>query len=709
MAEKRVYRAEAVIPYPWQIRYRTGLNPEKTAISSRREFLGYFSYNDAIKVVAENINDRYYEKPKPPGNDAGGGTIEFHFISDVRIPSGTRRNIIHHSLVKSHLSIQQAAELNIEFANLEGGVVPTYSSNLTFLGFYAREYATRRWGKARKSDRVQGKFVVKNRVKDDIRYDLLSSQVLAPNHEALGEKRLQTLALALRPLVLEKLGSGLGSASDLTDFLHLIVGLNGTVYSVSTKSGSFVGHFKESRVLELWGDYTPDDDRKVILLGKDLPDEERAQHLREEFDTERLNDGKHALEIVDALAQLGDDVDDTIVRTYSDSLPSDSKASVQTIPRNSDWRSLFRRVRACIDAVEHDPVAGGKVLGKIRSEFGDGNHGAFISATRRAFASTDREICILNGMELGPEQVLTLALVGHREATALLTEALLIEAEGGIAERNSRKATRERYERNKSVEDLPEWAKPERAFLLEWSEKTMEKEPVGLIDDIAHFIAKRIKKGGVNVLVFDAELYSEVTGADIVGKGTGGIEEFPFPMTIVRMTDTPGVYGIAVFLRQEFRKAAVTEFGKDGKYSDGYEVAYILSNGGITLEPSTRTASVGEKLTTYLDCDNAMIEVVYVDGGTSGRRNNPRPKAVRPEYVRGADFIVGTQVVTERERQSRGAKKIIKRAHFRRGFYKRQRVGPRDAWHYETRWIKPTFVHGSESIVTERRVKRLLL
>jgi hypothetical protein len=50
-----------------------------------------------------------------------------------------------------------------------------------------------------------------------------------------------------------------------------------------------------------------------------------------------------------------------------------------------------------------------------------------------------------------------------------------------------------------------------------------------------------------------------------------------------------------------------------------------------------------------------------------------------------------------------------KSSHARRGHWRRQRIGPRDAWHYEYRWIHPTIVGGHLPPDTPGRVYRLSL
>ena len=120
---------------------------------------------------------------------------------------------------------------------------------------------------------------------------------------------------------------------------------------------------------------------------------------------------------------------------------------------------------------------------------------------------------------------------------------------------------------------------------------------------------------------------------------------------------------------------------------------------------------IAERLVSYIDCDNANIETVYIDGGESeGRQVRASQDQLPITEVRdGVDYTTGAQVVIERDYNRPSGLEQFRRAHFRRGHYARRRIGARDNWHYEKRWIKPTFVHGSGQTVTKHRVFRIVL
>ena len=168
------------------------------------------------------------------------------------------------------------------------------------------------------------------------------------------------------------------------------------------------------------------------------------------------------------------------------------------------------------------------------------------------------------------------------------------------------------------------------------------------------------------------------------------------------------ILGVAVYERS---RSPFDTLGGDG--GGRYGVAYLLKDGGVTPDPGPAVLDVADRLITYLDCESVQFDTVFIDGGIRTRTNSPSVATDGNDvtYVKGADLTTGTRIVVEREKCKRSSVKLVgtKRSHFRRGFFRRQRIGSRDDWHYEMRWIKPTFVHGGQAIITERKVKRVVL
>lgn len=114
--------------------------------------------------------------------------------------------------------------------------------------------------------------------------------------------------------------------------------------------------------------------------------------------------------------------------------------------------------------------------------------------------------------------------------------------------------------------------------------------------------------------MFDEELYYEVGNADGLGPASGEIISFPFPLAIVRTPGAPGIHGVAVFRWDELRRVAKTTAGRTIAAEGEFGKCFILDDGGIALEADDSTQRLADKLLTYLDCDNAMLETVFVDG-----------------------------------------------------------------------------------------------
>lgn len=91
--------------------------------------------------------------------------------------------------------------------------------------------------------------------------------------------------------------------------------------------------------------------------------------------------------------------------------------------------------------------------------------------------------------------------------------------------------------------------------------------------------------------------------------------------------------------------------------------------------------NLANKLIAYLECDNANVETVYMDGArVPDGRNAPGDVTAREkDYRVGPDFTTGIRVVVEKEQHVRQEPRQVRQPHFRRGHFSRYRFGPRTA------------------------------
>ena len=376
-----------------------------------------------------------------------------------------------------------------------------------------------------------------------------------------------------------------------------------------------------------------------------------------------------------------------------------------------NWRRIFHTAKDHYENAGIDFRTSANALGLIRGQFGNRSTEKMEAIVKARLTRYNKNAGANIDGEINARSLVRRACDGEQDAMIKLADILVSNAA------RKQKATQAQDTVGNIVEDeaseIPLWAAPEKALILKWSDAARNlsiKTPEG---KVAHFIRSQIGRGELNVLLFDGELYNEVIEADLSGGAGFEIESFPFHMTLVRLLTYEGILGIAVFRWEDFTKSAAFVDDSIKARHGHYGMAYLLDEGGVSLDPDEDLRCAAEKLVTYLDCDNAHIETVYVDGGVSQMRKTAHNQQLptEAEYVRGADMVTGTQVIVERERTARGPSEslVVRRAHFRRGYYARRRIGTREDWHYERRWIKPTFVHGSSSIVTERQVRRLVL
>lgn len=254
--------------------------------------------------------------------------------------------------------------------------------------------------------------------------------------------------------------------------------------------------------------------------------------------------------------------------------------------------------------------------------------------------------------------------------------------------------------------NLPKWAKEQRSFVERWADEVLSDEKAS---GVALALARSITKRKMCILSFDGFLYREVSGADLFGESTGTIESFPFLMSIITLHGFSDVYGVAVFDKATL--SSIDPSWKSPKDNGHYGIAYISTKAGLVSNPSSAARLVAERLITYLDCDTAIVETVYIDTKPSGRatQSSASEPTVEMSIIHGSDVVTGTRIV--RLQKETSSERLVggRKAHFRRGYYRRQRIGSRDDWHYEKRWVKPTFVHGSNPAIVERKVTRIVL
>ncbi len=378
-----------------------------------------------------------------------------------------------------------------------------------------------------------------------------------------------------------------------------------------------------------------------------------------------------------------------------------------------DWRRVFRAAQAHYETLGIDFRTSATALRLIRREFGGRSTGRMEKLVRARLAGRNTTKYAVGGLEVDAHSLVRLACDGDSDAIIALAD-LLAGVGTKSAVTSSVKTTTEDVADDESSA-IPAWAVPERAAILQWADDAKSIDSESPEGQIIRYIRAEVGKGKLNVLIFDGDLYDEIVDADLAGRSDTEIESFPFHTALIRLHGFTEVIGIAVFRWKDFIESTTLASNVSKANYDGYGTAFLTSGGGVELNPNAELKRVAEKLVVYLDCDNAHIETVYVDGGTSRKQTKEGKRQpqnqIEASYVRGSDMITGTQVVIERERRKGKYAEFhsTRRSHFRRGYFARRRIGTREDWHYEKRWIKPTFVHGSTAIVTERRVRRLVL
>lgn len=470
--------------------------------------------------------------------------------------------------------------------------------------------------------------------------------------------------------------------------------LGGPHMRIQDKNGRLLGYQREADfMLGSWG-YEVDEESATIQLPWGFEDAERA---------EWLIDGLSAKGVPKYLAEE--------MRAELDRIERANLKIFAPLPK-IEWNRILRLVNERLQEGDHDYRASAHVMQLIRRQ----TESTTTDGLRSSLEASMRRLGIrgvtIGGEAIGSKGLLVLVAKVDRDAVRALTD-VLVEAYESRHKPTEGKANSSGSDEAKDREDdLPEWAKPQKSMIQQWAEKTSGANLSGLEGEICGYIVSQVGQGTLNVLVFDSELYQMVVEADMEGEPSGCVEEFPFPLSVVPIYDVPGVYGIAVFRWNDIE-------GNDGyanRQYGQYGVIYILRDGGATFNPGANALAIGDRLVTYLDCESVQFDTAYVDmAATTPQKRSKADKESTaeepPDYSIGADFMTGTRIVKERRhsKDSSAIEKVMRRSHFRRGFFRRQRKGARGSWHYETVWIKPTFVHGGKAVVTERKVKRIIL
>lgn len=186
-------------------------------------------------------------------------------------------------------------------------------------------------------------------------------------------------------------------------------------------------------------------------------------------------------------------------------------------------------------------------------------------------------------------------------------------------------------------------------------------------------------------------------------------DAFLYPVYIIALRELGDVFGVAVCRAEDVSRFAGRE--RTACPDANGLCTFFIGDGPGGLDVDEGMRDLADKLVAYLECDNANVETVYVDGvrAPDGRDAPGDATARERDYRVGSDYATGVRVVVEGERCVGQGPRRARRSHFRRGHYSRYRVGLRDRWHYETRWVRPTFVHGCGLSVTEHKVIRIVL
>jgi hypothetical protein len=172
---------------------------------------------------------------------------------------------------------------------------------------------------------------------------------------------------------------------------------------------------------------------------------------------------------------------------------------------------------------------------------------------------------------------------------------------------------------------------------------------------------------------------------------------FRIPSTVIRVANgDPDAFGWFSARASAFDASALllgfTVFSDKSDRVDGHVLWHLQLGADLQAVPAlfrqSRIGHVVPKTAAWLSTHRPLR--------TAARRVVPRPRRASLPAQRAALPVV--EVRLEAHTRSRNASPVsgsASEAHLRRGHWRRQRVGPRHAWHYELRWIAPTVVGGS--------------
>jgi hypothetical protein len=184
---------------------------------------------------------------------------------------------------------------------------------------------------------------------------------------------------------------------------------------------------------------------------------------------------------------------------------------------------------------------------------------------------------------------------------------------------------------------------------------------------------------------------------------------FRIPSTIIRVANSdPEAFGWFSAHASELDASALllgfTVFSDEHDTVDGHVLWHLQVNADLFTVPAlfrrSRIGHVIPKTAAWLSTHRPLR--------TAARRVAPRPGHASRRAQRASPPVVEVRIEAHtRSPSTRPGSGRGKEAHLRRGHWRRQRVGPRHAWHYELRWIAPTVVGGSLAADHKGRVYTL--
>ncbi len=703
-------------------------------------FAGYFRLGSCERVMDAYVAQRGY---RMVGNDNEDVSRPIQVVLDS--PSALHATsldmILISSLLEPGITPGQADEvsgsisLQWDLSTLPG-IVDLYTMDYEPVGCFPEEYASRRWGivsEVRFDSNTNEWLTRKNRyfgaggdAKRVLRtcygfsreelYGLRVWQLTGPLSRWLSEEMRRKLARSLGDdlkAILDKRGP---NDSEYATLASVVFGIYDPTYKLLDLNGALVGFCKESELVRERCPYERDIHNGRLHLQTRLNDDARVEMLRRMVRKDDL-EGWQLIEVVEALNPFPAELTNLLLsQKFMSDLRGGHTNLSNTCPTKllevDSWQRLLRMVMARLEYIDHEPRSGAELLKVIRNRLKHGHNrqtGPMLARIKAAIEWSGADTLAVGGAEANAPQLLCMALMGYAEAVNAMTDLIVSHAERRKLGTLASSKPHSLYNEGSDGDELPDWARPERSYLRKWAKDALARDEGGVEGEVGRLLAQAIGEGMLVVMVFDYELYHEVTDAEMVDRGTDEIVSFPFPLTVIRVPGYAGIYGVTVFRWGDCGVSPSEALDSDSVPSSGYGAAFVLDGGCVAFSQGPDADAVRDRLVTYLDCDNAMIDATYVDQPSPSRRNRPSvaTDADEVDWVRGADFVTGAKIVIEQKKSALPVTDLVgkRRAHFRRGFFRRQRVGSRDDWYYETRWIKPTFVHGSKPIITERRVR----